>query len=138
MTQLKEAGSTTLSSKDVAILTASIANQKKAEDITIFKIGELTFVADYFVVCSGSNERQIKAIADEIKKEMKKQGVNILGMEGNTDLKWVLIDLGDVVIHIFDKTTRSFYDFDLLWGDAPKLPCEFEEITDEDDEMTLS
>ena len=137
MTQLKETGNTTLSSKDVALQTASIANDKKAENITIFKIGDLTSIADYFVVCSGSNERQIRAIADEIKKEMKMQGVNILGMEGNTDLKWVLIDLADVVVHIFDKTTRSFYDFDLLWGDAPKLPCEFKELTDGDDENDI-
>ena len=135
MTQLKETGNTTLSSEEVALQAASIANEKKAENITIFKICDLTSIADYFVVCSGSNERQIKAIADEIKKMMKKQGVNILGMEGNADLKWVLIDLGDVVVHVFDKTTRSFYDFDLLWGDAPKLPCEFEELAGGDDEI---
>lgn len=113
-----------LSSREVAIQSALIASEKKAEDIIIFRISDLTFIADYFVVCSGSNERQLQAIADEIRKEMKGSGVRLLGIEGYTDAKWILMDLGDVIIHIFDTKTRAFYDLELLWGDAPRLPWE--------------
>ncbi|MGR3177925.1 MAG: ribosome silencing factor [Candidatus Anammoxibacter sp.] len=110
----------------MAIQSAFIASQKKAEDIVIFNISDITFIAEYFMVCSGSNGRQLQAIADDIKKEMKSSGVKLLGLEGYTEAKWILLDLGDVIIHIFDTATRSFYDLELLWGDAPKLEWESE------------
>lgn len=96
------------------------------------KVDGLTFIAEYFVICSGSNERQLQAIADEIKKEMKDSGENLLGIEGYSESKWILMDLGNVIVHIFDDKTRAFYDIELLWGDAPKIPWESEQLCEKE------
>ena len=90
----------------------------------MFNIADITSIADYFVICSGTNERQLQAIADDIKTEMKTSGIKVLGIEGYNQSKWILIDMGDVIVHLFDTETRLFYDLELLWGDAPKIPWE--------------
>ncbi len=84
----------------------------------------VSFIAEYFVLCSGTNERQLQAISDDIKKEMKVGGAPILGIEGYNEAKWILIDIGGVVVHIFTNETRAFYNLELLWGDAPKIDWE--------------
>lgn len=90
----------------------------------MLKVDKLTLVTEYFVICSGSNPRQLQTIAYEIEKAFKKAGISRLGIEGYEDAKWILLDYGDVIIHLFDKKTRVFYDLDLLWGDAPKISWE--------------
>jgi ribosome-associated protein len=111
----------TLDSKKIAIACAKIADDKKAQDIVILDVDKISSITDYFVICSAINERQLHAIADDIDKEMKKVSVKKLGMEGYREGKWVLIDYGDFIVHIFEKEIRGYYDLEMLWGDAPKV-----------------
>ncbi|MCP4267291.1 MAG: ribosome silencing factor [Candidatus Brocadiaceae bacterium] len=108
----------------MAITCAKVADQKKARDILILDISKLSSVTDYFVICTGINERQLYAIADEIEKQLKALSVKKFGMEGNREAKWILIDYGSVIVHLFDKEMRSYYELELLWGDAPKVSWE--------------
>ena len=110
-----------MDSKEIAIICAKIAEEKKAQDIVILDVDKISVITDYFVICSAINERQLHAIADDMDKEMKKLSIGKLGMEGYREAKWVLIDYGDFIVHIFDKEIRSYYDLELLWGDAPKV-----------------
>ena len=102
-------------------MCAKIADGKKAQDIVILDVNKISSITDYFVICSAINERQLHAIADEIDKQMKKISVMKYGMEGYREAKWVLIDYGDFIVHIFEKEIRGYYDLELLWGDAPKI-----------------
>ena len=111
----------TLDSKEIAILCARIADAKKAEDILIFDVRRLTFITDFFVICNGSNKRQLQSIASEIELKLHSHGIHAIGIEGYTNGRWILMDYGDVVLHLFDREMRHFYDLELLWGDAPKL-----------------
>ena len=110
-----------MDSKEIAITCAKIADEKKALDIVILDVDKISSITDYFVICSAINDRQLHAIADDMDKEMKKLSISKLGMEGYREAKWVLIDYGDFIVHIFDKEIRSYYDLELLWGDAPKV-----------------
>lgn len=114
-------GVNTIDSKGVAVECAKIADKKKAQNIIILDISKLTSVTRYFVICTGINERQLYTIADEVEKELKKLSIKKFGIEGYREAKWILIDYGDVIVHLFDKEVRSYYDLELLWGDAPKV-----------------
>ena len=115
-------GIKTLDSREIAILCARIADDKKAEDILIFDVKNLTFIADFFVICSGLNSRQLQSIAGEIELKLHSYGIHWVGMQGYSDARWILMDYGDVIVHLFDRDMRHFYDLELLWGDAQKLP----------------
>jgi ribosome-associated protein len=110
-----------LDSKEIAITCAKIADEKKALDIVILDVDKISSITDYFVICSAINDRQLHAIADEMDKQMKKISVMKYGMEGYREAKWVLIDYGDLIVHIFEKEMRNYYDLELLWGDAPRI-----------------
>jgi len=97
---------------------AEAARSKKASDITILTLKDLTSVADYFVICSGDVDVHVKAIADEIKKELK-HDIKPWHIEGYRHLHWVLMDFVDFVVHVFQKDTRDFYNIERLWADAP-------------------
>lgn len=107
--------------KDIAILCEKIADNKKAEDIKIFDVQKLTSIADFFVICSGFNGRQLQSIADDIEQALHAQGIHCIGVEGYVDASWILMDYGSVIVHLFEREKRSFYDLDILWGDAPKV-----------------
>jgi ribosome-associated protein len=111
----------TLDSREIAILCARIADNKKAEGILIFDVEGLTFIADFFVICSGFNKRQLQSIANDIELNLGSYGIRRIGIEGYMDALWILIDYGDVIVHLFDKDIRQFYDLELLWGDASRL-----------------
>ncbi len=93
---------------------------KKAQDIWLLNVGCLSSVADYFIICEGESEVQVKAIADAIVDGMRNEGLDVWHREGYEYLHWVLLDYVDVVVHIFHKKTRSFYGLERLWGDAEK------------------
>jgi len=105
----------------MAIRFARIADDKKAEDIRIFDVRELTFITDFLVICSGLNKRQLQSIADEVVLKMNDCGIKYKGIEGYTEGRWILMDYEDLVFHLFDREMRSFYDLELLWGDAPEI-----------------
>jgi ribosome-associated protein len=98
-----------------------LAEDKKASDIVLLDVRQLTSVADFFVICSGGSERQLAAIADGIAEGMKADGVLPLGREGGAGAHWVLIDFGAVVVHVFAPPEREFYQLERLWADAPTL-----------------
>jgi ribosome-associated protein len=98
-----------------------LAADKKAIDIVLLGIGELTTVADYLVICAGSSERQLGAIADGITEGLAADGTSPLGREGAAGAHWVLLDFGAVVVHVFAPPERDFYQLERLWADAPTL-----------------
>jgi len=97
------------------------ALERKAEELVILKVGELSSFADYFVICSGNSDRQIQGLAAHIGQKLKKAGIFPLGIEGERSGSWILMDYGDVIIHIFYKPVREFYDIEGLWSDAPRM-----------------
>lgn len=102
------------------------ALDKKAQDLDVLEVTELTSIADYFVLCSAMNERQTHAIADAIVEKMRaEEKLKPLLVEGATPGRWILIDFGDIIIHIFTEETRRFYGLERLWGDAPNVTAEF-------------
>jgi ribosome-associated protein len=103
---------------EIAQRAAAVAEEKKAQDIVILDIRGLSVFADYFVICHGTSQTQVQAIANGVKEKMEEAGVLIKGIEGMREGRWVLIDLGDVVVHVFHKEERDFYDLERLWGDA--------------------
>ncbi len=99
---------------------AEIATDKKASDVLLLEIGRLTSIADYFVICSGGSERQIKAVTDEIEEKLKgEDGLSPVHVEGTPSSGWVLLDYGDVIVHVFATAEREFYRLERIWSDAP-------------------
>ncbi|MBM4136203.1 MAG: ribosome silencing factor [Nitrospira sp.] len=95
---------------------------KKAKDVLILELKGITIIADYFVICSGESTPHVKAIAEGIQESFTKAGIKTLGIEGTRYFHWVLMDYGDVIIHIFEKETRAFYELERLWIDAKRIP----------------
>lgn len=91
---------------------------KKAEDIRIIDISEVSVIADYFIIANGNNVSQIQAMADEVEEKLYKAGCPLKQKEGYTNANWVLLDFGDIIIHIFDKENRLFYDLERIWRDG--------------------
>ena len=94
------------------------ASDKKAADVLLLDIREVTTFADYFVICSGNNRRQIQAIAEAIDEQLSSQGAVLLHREGDADTGWILLDFADVVIHILGPKEREYYDLERLWSGA--------------------
>lgn len=93
--------------------------EKKAYDVKLLNIRDLSSIADFFIVCSAGSEPQVKAIADNIDKSLADEGIKCTHREGFDSLNWVLLDYFDVVIHVFKEDARSYYNLEKLWGDAP-------------------
>jgi len=107
-------------------LAVNAALEKKAFDLDVLAVADLTSIADFFILTSASNERQAQAIADNILEQLKeKMGVRPLLVEGTTPGRWVLLDFGDFIVHIFTEDCRRFYGLERLWGDAPNVTAEY-------------
>lgn len=108
-----------------ALLAAQTADENRGRDIVVLDMRELTPVFDYFVIASGTSRRQLHAISEEIDDVMeKKQGDRRLGIEGYEESRWILLDYGDVVIHLFEPETRAYYAIEQLWSRAKRVPFE--------------
>ncbi len=107
--------------KKRAVRMAELANDKKAVDTVVLELKELTTIADYFVICSGDNTAQIKAIAESIDEYFSKKKIFPIGKEGLDFARWILIDYGDIVVHIFNQEARGYYDLEKFWIDAPRI-----------------
>lgn len=113
---------TDLDAKEISIAAARAASDKKAEDIVVLDVAALLVITDYFVICTGRNDRQVKTIADEVEEQLRVEyGVKPIGREGVREARWVLLDFGDLVVHIFQPEERDFYRLERLWGDAPRV-----------------
>jgi ribosome-associated protein len=110
-----------LNSLDAAQRCAGAADSKKAFDILVLDLRKLTTICDYFVICSGSNATQVGAIAEGIGQDLAKAGIHPSHVEGASGSTWVLMDYGDVVVHIFEEQTRAYYSLEKLWGEAPQV-----------------
>jgi ribosome-associated protein len=117
--------------RDRALTAAQAASSKKAVDIVILDVGKLIGITDYFVICSGNTERQVKTIVEEIERRLREEGVKPYRREGEREQRWVLVDYLDVVVHVFHREDRDFYDLERLWSDAPQVPCEDEPLAGE-------
>lgn len=102
-------------------LICSALLDKKAEGLRIINVGKLINITDYFVICSAESTTQVGAITDELLRVAEKNGYKIMGVEGTENNLWVLVDFGDVVVHIFHEPVRTFYDLDGLWKDAEEI-----------------
>lgn len=105
-------------SRAMAALAAAAAEEKKAQNVVALDMSGVSLIADYFVICSGRTATQVQAIADNVEKEFKAAGMHFLHREGYREGKWLLLDYGAVVVHIFQEDQRSFYNLERLWGDA--------------------
>ena len=114
-----------MESKELAKLIADFSLEKKAEDVVLLNLKDITTITDYFVICSADSDVQVKAIADNIIGKLKEQKIKIWHTEGYQSLKWVLLDLVDVVVHIFQPETREYYGLEKLWGDAEITKVEY-------------
>ena len=112
--------------KKRAVKAAELAIDKKAKDTVVLELKDLSSIADYFVICSGENPAQVKAIAEAIDHYFSGKKIFPLGKEGLDFARWVLLDYGDIVIHIFDDETRNYYNLEKFWMDAPRIPLENE------------
>lgn len=107
--------------RQLVLRCVNAALERKAEDLVILSVKDISSFADYFIICSGNSARQIESLAEHIGHTLKKTGILPLGIEGERSGSWILMDYGDVVIHIFYRPVREFYDIEGLWADAPKM-----------------
>lgn len=105
-------------SKQMAQLVIQALEDKKAEDIKVIDISEVSVIADYFIIANGTNRSQIQALADNVDETLGKAGFPLKQMEGYQNANWVLLDFEDVIVHVFDKENRLFYDLERIWRDG--------------------
>jgi ribosome-associated protein len=115
---------TRLSAEHEAQRAARAALDRKAIDLVVLDVQALSNVTDYFLVCSGRSTTHLASITEAIRAELKEDGVRPLHAEGTTDSGWVLLDYGDVLMHVFLEDTRAYYALERLWGDAPSIPVD--------------
>lgn len=108
-----------MDSKALLKTVVKAADDKKAEDIVVLNMQGISLIADYFLICHGTSEKQVQAIAREMKSAAEKTGLDVKRIEGFEEARWVLIDMGDVIAHVFHRDERSYYNLERLWGDAP-------------------
>ncbi len=107
--------------KEVLKVIYSTLDQKKGEDIEIIDIGHVSVIADHFVVASANNINQLQAMADAVDEEMTKLGIEVKQIEGNKNSTWILMDYGDIIVHLFSKEDRLFYNLEKIWVDGIKI-----------------
>lgn len=105
-------------SKKMAQIAVAALEEKKAKDVRILDISEVSVLADYFLIASGSNRNQVQAMADEVEEQLGKAGYELKQAEGYQTANWILLDYQDVIIHIFDEENRLFYDLERIWRDG--------------------
>ena len=107
--------------RSLAIAGARIASDDNCQDIIVLDLRGISPVTDYFVLCTGTSDRQMRAVADEIAAHGKKIGQKVWHVAGAESAEWVLLDFVDVVVHVFDERHRRYYDLELIWGEAPRV-----------------
>ena len=111
-------------SSDIAVAAARAAADKQAGRVAVLDVRDLIVITDYFVIASGTTERQVRTIAEEVETVLRARGARPARREGETEGLWVLLDFVDVVVHVFREEERDFYDLERLWGDAPAVEWE--------------
>lgn len=109
------------SSKEMAKLVYDALEDKKGEDIQVIEIKEISIIADYFIIANGSNSSQVDALVDNVKEVLAKKGYEPLRIEGVRSASWILMDYGDVVVHVFSREDRLFYNLERIWRDGKTI-----------------
>ena len=113
--------------KKMAGIAVKALEDKKAEDIRVLDIENVSTIADYFIIASGANRNQVQAMADNVEESLGKEGFEVKHTEGYQNANWILLDYGDIVIHLFDSENRLFYDLERIWRDGISVdPAELE------------
>lgn len=107
-----------MNTKGLVKAVVKAADGRHAEDIVVLNMDGLSLIADYFLICHGNSQRQVQAIARELREVAQKSGIDVKNMEGFDEAKWILIDMGDIIAHVFHKDERNYYNLERLWGDA--------------------
>ena len=110
-----------LTSQQMVEISVKALDSKRAEDIKVIGIRDLTVIADYFVIANGTSTTQTKALADEVEYKLKESGLMPLRIEGYQSANWIVLDYGSVVVHVFYKETRQFYNLERLWSDGEQI-----------------
>ncbi|WP_066293203.1 ribosome silencing factor [Bacillus sp. FJAT-29937] len=108
-----------MNEKELLLTAVKAADDKRAEDIIVLNMKGISLIADYFLICHGNSDKQVQAIAREMKEKAEEKEYTVKRIEGFDEARWILVDLGDVVAHIFHRDERSYYNLERLWGDAP-------------------
>jgi ribosome-associated protein len=116
-----------LTHREKAQIVAEASLEKAAEEVVALDVREAVSFADVFVICTGRSDRQVRSIADAIEEAVSRRGERPLGIEGYDEGRWVLMDLADVIVHVFQHEVRRRYDLERLWSDAPKLDLQVDE-----------
>ncbi|MDO4650359.1 MAG: ribosome silencing factor [Eubacteriales bacterium] len=106
---------------EMARLACRALDDKKGTDIKVIDIHEVSVIADYFVIASGSNQSQVQAMADNVEEQLGRAGFEPLQVEGSRNSTWILLDYGDVIVHVFDEENRLFYDLERIWRDGKEI-----------------
>lgn len=110
-----------LESRDMALLAATVARDRKADDVAVLDMRDVTLVADYFVICGARTGVQVRAVCDHVVDALKERGVRVHHVEGYEGSTWILLDYGPVVVHVFRDEERRFYALERLWADAKRV-----------------
>jgi ribosome-associated protein len=110
-----------MTSKEFCKIAVAALEDRKAEDIKVIDIREISPVADYFIIADGTNQNQIQAMRDAVDEALHKAGLPVKQIEGNSNSTWILMDYGDIIIHIFSKEDRLFYDLERIWRDGKMI-----------------
>lgn len=113
-----------MESKEIAKLAYAALADKKGEDIRVIDISKVSVLADYFIIASGSNKNQVQAMADNVQEMLFKSGVEVKQVEGYQSGNWILMDYGDIIIHVFSSEDRLFYDLERIWRDGSSIRAE--------------
>lgn len=117
-----------MSDRAKALWFARLAVDFKALDLVVLDVTGLSSFSDFFVICSGKSSRQVQGIADNIQESLRKEGIRPLGIEGHREGQWVLMDYGDVIVHVFYEPVRLLYDLESLWSEARRVRCDREDV----------
>lgn len=115
-------------SKKMASIAYRALQDKKGEDIRVIDISKVSVIADYFIIANGSNENQVRAMVDAVEEDLAKEGYDVHQREGYGLGSWVLLDFADIIVHVFDKENRLFYDLERIWKDGTQVEIETEEL----------
>ncbi|MDE6963099.1 MAG: ribosome silencing factor [Lachnospiraceae bacterium] len=110
--------------KEMAALAIEALEDKKAEDIRVIDISQVSVIADYFIIANGTNKSQIQTLSDAVEEKLGRAGYLLKQKEGFRNANWVLLDFGDIIVHVFDKENRLFYDLERIWRDGKTVDAE--------------
>lgn len=113
-----------MDAREIAKLACEALSEKKANDIQVIDIREISVIADYFILADGDNPNQLEAMQDAVDEKLHREGVSLKQIEGNRQSTWILMDYGDIIVHIFSKEDRLFYDMERIWRDGVAIKPE--------------